>query len=58
MTPSLAPEWIEASSEEGVDVVPINFCTLVVRCSGPKNLFVDIEQLVFNRLDPLSSFVE
>ena len=21
MTPSLAPEWIEASSEEGVDVV-------------------------------------
>ena len=31
---------------------PINLCALVVRCSGPKNLFVDREQFAFSRLDP------
>ena len=57
MTPSLAPEWIEARVMKELMLFPIGLRVLVVRCFE-KNLFVDSEQLFFSRLDPFFSFVE
>ena len=58
MTPSLAPEWIEARVMKELMLFPISLRMLVVRCFEPKNLFVDSEQLFFSRLDPFFFFVE
>ena len=57
MTPSLAPEWIEASSEEGVDdFLRLVYCTLIMSNLGSA-IFLSVLASTFTSVALIHSYL-